>query len=143
MALLPGYSIFHGLRLWQRFLHSSAQQQMLRFGRFFLPTSATAPSGRCERVSGYGRMRGHLGSRVGTRSTSCPTSIPWLSDAKTREPCKANASMRVPAKGTRSSAPLKVLFIGNSFTARNDVPGLVAQLAAARGKRLQHRLISA
>jgi hypothetical protein len=46
---------------------------------------------------------------------------------------------------TRSSGsvPLKVLFIGNSFTARNDLPGLVARLAAARGKGLQHRLISA
>jgi hypothetical protein len=40
-------------------------------------------------------------------------------------------------------APLKVLFIGNSFTARNDLPGLVARLAQARGKSLQHRLISA
>src|SRR5262249_51153255 len=30
-----------------------------------------------------------------------------------------------------------------SFTARNDLPGLVGQLAAARGKGLQHRLISA
>ena len=39
--------------------------------------------------------------------------------------------------------PLKVLFIGNSFTARNDLPGLIAVLAAARGKCLQHRLISA
>jgi hypothetical protein len=39
--------------------------------------------------------------------------------------------------------PLKVLFIGNSFTARNDLPGLIARLAAARGKGLQHRLISA
>lgn len=47
------------------------------------------------------------------------------------------------AKRTRGSAPLKVLFIGNSFTARNDLPGLVAELAAARGKTLQHRLISA
>jgi hypothetical protein len=36
-----------------------------------------------------------------------------------------------------------VLFIGNSFTARNDLPGLIIQLAAARGKLLQHRLISA
>jgi hypothetical protein len=43
----------------------------------------------------------------------------------------------------RGSAPRKVLFIGNSFTARNDLPGLVARLAAARGKALQHRLISA
>jgi hypothetical protein len=36
-----------------------------------------------------------------------------------------------------------VLFIGNSFTARNDLPGLVARLAEVRGKSLQHRLISA
>jgi len=42
----------------------------------------------------------------------------------------------------RGSVPLKVLFIGNSFTARNDLPGLIADLAAARGKSLQHHLIS-
>ena len=40
------------------------------------------------------------------------------------------------ATRTRGSAPLKVLFIGNSFTARNDLPGLIAKLAAARGKTL-------
>ena len=44
---------------------------------------------------------------------------------------------------TRSRSPLKVLFIGNSFTARNDLPGLTAQLAMGRGKSIQHRLISA
>ena len=38
---------------------------------------------------------------------------------------------------------MKVLFIGNSFTARNNVAGLIAQLAESRGKQLQHRLISA
>jgi hypothetical protein len=38
---------------------------------------------------------------------------------------------------------MKLLFIGNSFTARNNLPGLIAQLAGARGKSLQHRLISA
>ena len=43
----------------------------------------------------------------------------------------------------RGSAPLKVLFVGNSFTARNDLPGLIAKLAAARGKNLEHHLISA
>src|SRR5262249_23989371 len=42
----------------------------------------------------------------------------------------------------QGSAPLKVLFIGNSFTARNDLPGLMADLAAARGRSLQYRLIS-
>ena len=41
------------------------------------------------------------------------------------------------------NAPMRALFIGNSFTARNNVPGLVAQLAESRGKQLQHRLISA
>ncbi len=41
------------------------------------------------------------------------------------------------------AAPLKVLFIGNSFTARNNVPGMIAQLAEARGKQLEHRLIQA
>jgi hypothetical protein len=38
---------------------------------------------------------------------------------------------------------MNVLFIGNSFTARNDVPALVAGLAERRGERLRHRLISA
>ena len=36
---------------------------------------------------------------------------------------------------------LKVLFIGNSFTARNNVPGLIAQMAEARGQQLHHQLI--
>lgn len=34
------------------------------------------------------------------------------------------------------------LFIGNSFTARNDVPGLIASFAESRGHKLDHRLIS-
>ncbi|MFL5243435.1 MAG: DUF4886 domain-containing protein [Gemmataceae bacterium] len=47
------------------------------------------------------------------------------------------------ATGIRGGAALRVLFIGNSFTARNDLPGLIARLAAARGKTLHHRLLSA
>jgi hypothetical protein len=47
------------------------------------------------------------------------------------------------AARVRGSASPEVLFIGNSFTARNDLPGLISQLAAARGKRMEHRLISA
>src|SRR5262249_20061111 len=47
------------------------------------------------------------------------------------------------AMGNRRTAPLNVVFIGNSFTARNNLPALVAQLAAARGKRMEHRLLSA
>jgi hypothetical protein len=38
---------------------------------------------------------------------------------------------------------LNVLFIGNSFTARNDLPEMIADLAAAAGSRMDHRLISA
>jgi hypothetical protein len=38
---------------------------------------------------------------------------------------------------------MNILFIGNSFTARNDLPGLIANLAAAHGKHLDHRLIQA
>jgi hypothetical protein len=41
------------------------------------------------------------------------------------------------------TAPMKILFIGNSFTARNNVPGLVAQMAEARGRGLQHQLLQA
>ena len=37
----------------------------------------------------------------------------------------------------------KILFIGNSFTQRNDVPGLVAGLAAERGLHVEPELISA
>ena len=43
----------------------------------------------------------------------------------------------------RRNDSLKVLFIGNSFTARNDLPGLIARLALMRGKVLEQRLISA
>jgi hypothetical protein len=42
-----------------------------------------------------------------------------------------------------SPSRLNVLFIGNSFTARNDLPALIATIAAAAGKHLDHRLISA
>lgn len=35
-----------------------------------------------------------------------------------------------------------LLFIGNSFTQRNNLPGLLAELAAARGRHVEHELIS-
>ena len=38
---------------------------------------------------------------------------------------------------------LHVLFIGNSYTARNDLPGLVTMLAESAGAKLNHQLISA
>src|SRR4051812_11904011 len=47
------------------------------------------------------------------------------------------------ATARKETPRLKTLFIGNSFTTRNDLPALIATLAAARGKRLEHRLISA
>ena len=38
---------------------------------------------------------------------------------------------------------MNVLFIGNSFTQRNNLPGLIAKMAEARGHELRHTLISA
>jgi hypothetical protein len=43
---------------------------------------------------------------------------------------------------TNRPQSFKILFIGNSFTQRNNLPGLVAELAAARGVRIEHDLIS-
>ncbi len=41
------------------------------------------------------------------------------------------------------AAALNFLFIGNSFTQRNDLPGLQAAMAHNRGVRIRHNLISA
>jgi hypothetical protein len=38
---------------------------------------------------------------------------------------------------------IRMLFIGNSFTQRNNLPGLLAELAAARDLSVAHELISA
>ena len=43
----------------------------------------------------------------------------------------------------RAKSSLNVLFIGNSFAARNNLPGMVATLAGAAGARMDHRLITA
>src|SRR6476619_2082463 len=44
---------------------------------------------------------------------------------------------------TKPPRSAKLLFVGNSFTQRNDLPELLAELAAERGIRLEHDLISA
>lgn len=46
------------------------------------------------------------------------------------------------AKKRAAITSLNVLFVGNSFTARNDLPGMVAALAGAAGASFHHRLIS-
>jgi hypothetical protein len=38
---------------------------------------------------------------------------------------------------------IRILFIGNSFTQRNDLPGLLAEMAAERDLNVEHDLISA
>jgi hypothetical protein len=58
------------------------------------------------------------------------------------QPTGANLECHLTARN-RPAGPRSVLFIGNSFTARNDLPGLIVSLAAARGRQLRHRLISA
>src|SRR5688572_20830144 len=47
------------------------------------------------------------------------------------------------AKSRGAKTDLSVLFIGNSFSARNELPGLIAKMAAVKGKRIHHKLISA
>jgi hypothetical protein len=44
---------------------------------------------------------------------------------------------------TKKTDAIKILFIGNSFTQRNDLPGLIAAMAAEREVCIQHELISA
>ena len=44
---------------------------------------------------------------------------------------------------TKHSPAINILFIGNSFTQRNDLPGLLAAMAAERDVCIQHKLISA
>jgi hypothetical protein len=39
-------------------------------------------------------------------------------------------------------AAIRILFIGNSFTQRNDLPGLLSEMAAERGVRVRHELLS-
>jgi hypothetical protein len=39
-------------------------------------------------------------------------------------------------------APINILFIGNSFTQRNDLPGLLAEMAVERKACIRHELIS-
>jgi hypothetical protein len=41
------------------------------------------------------------------------------------------------------SAPIKILFIGNSFTQRNDLPGTLVTMAAERDVYIEQRLVSA
>ncbi|GAA0926184.1 hypothetical protein GCM10009554_06200 [Kribbella koreensis] len=38
---------------------------------------------------------------------------------------------------------MRILFVGNSFTSRNNLPGLIAAMAAERGIAVGHKLISA
>lgn len=41
------------------------------------------------------------------------------------------------------SRPVRLLFVGNSFTQRNSLPGMLTELAAARGIALETELVSA
>src|SRR5262249_40658711 len=75
---------------------------------------------------------------VARKAARQPAAVP-----RTPQPRRSLHSEEPRTMGNRRTAPLNVLFIGNSFTARNDLPALVAQLAAARGRCMEHRLISA
>ena len=42
----------------------------------------------------------------------------------------------------KQSSEVNILFVGNSFTQRNDLPGLLAEMAAERDVSVQHKLIT-
>lgn len=42
---------------------------------------------------------------------------------------------------SKSSKPSHVIFVGNSFTAHNDLPDLIANLASDRGVKIEHALL--
>src|SRR5215471_8687570 len=44
---------------------------------------------------------------------------------------------------TKRSDPIKILFVGNSFSQRNNLPGLLAEMAAERNLSVKPKLISA
>ena len=49
---------------------------------------------------------------------------------------------KAPMAKTKRSHSIQMLFIGNSFTQRNNLPGLLAEMAAARDMCVKHDLIS-
>lgn len=51
-------------------------------------------------------------------------------------------SFDMPPRTPTKAITLRALFIGNSFTQRNDVPGMIATLASHRGHTFEHKLIS-
>src|ERR1041385_7943569 len=55
------------------------------------------------------------------------------------KPCRPSAGLHLVR--LVESVVMKALFIGNSFTAPNDLPGMIASMATAGGHTLEHRLI--
>jgi hypothetical protein len=54
----------------------------------------------------------------------------------------ALAALVVPAASAPAPSSLRVLFVGNSLTATNDLPAYVKALAAARGRTLETKTIA-
>ena len=48
----------------------------------------------------------------------------------------------VSSADAADAPPVRVLFVGNSLTEWNDLPGRVAGLAAATGRRLEYEVIA-
>ena len=49
---------------------------------------------------------------------------------------------RAVAGEAQSPRTVRALFIGNSYTYGNDLPGLIAQLVSARGIKLEHESVT-
>src|SRR5687767_2523840 len=66
----------------------------------------------------------------------------WKQRAIWRNGWSGFSRCEVRQSAVSKSKPIRFLFVGNSFTARNDLPDLIAQLASARGVRMEHALLS-
>jgi hypothetical protein len=73
--------------------------------------------------------------KMTTLTPSTPNHSHHSKHSGNRELAVSSPQPRVPA--------MKILFIGNSFTARNDLPALLAALAASRGHTIEPDLVSA
>jgi hypothetical protein len=120
------------------------------------PSSTTASNGRGQRgrfAPGNRAAKGNPHARrvarfrapvhgKGARANMAATFIvdPVADVANSGRHPRYNAPRSQMSKSGK--AVTKILFIGNSFTARNNLPGLIADLAAARGFSIDQQLLS-
>ena len=88
----------------------------------------------------HGDVAGAGGVRMGDLEKCGGVRPPTDRGTRRSDPGTLHAGTTMPPASTKPAD--RILFIGNSFTARNDVPGMVAAMGAAGGRPMACRLIS-